>query len=388
VNKTTLCVVFVLGLQACGDSPPTNSGTAGGEAGAAAGGAAGGVGGDSAGGAAGGSAGGTAGGAAGSTSGGAAGGAAGAGGQPCMDPDGLCLEQPASGFQLRIAGTDIQAGQDVEYCEVVKLPGGPNDLHYIKGFEVAMTTGSHHLIVSAATPGSPTEASLTPGQLVACPVSGANRLGNDFEAVTGSQHPYYRNDYPQGVGRVLHGGQLLVYDFHYLNTSTAVKKARIAVNFHTADANWVQRPIQGFGFYNVTINTPVGEMRSFKAECTFDRDVVVRKLVRHTHQWGTDFKVWHLGGPMDGQMIWETPDYENTDYVFPESITVPRGQGFRFQCDFHNTTDHPLRFGTLATDEMCILFGTWWVVNPGDPEVEQSCQLFTTDLDGVSRPQP
>ena len=43
-----------------------------------------------------------------------------------------------------------------------------------------------------------------------------------------------------------------------------------------------------------------------------------------------------------------------------------KGEGFRYRCEYQNTEDRTLRFGTKATDEMCNLFGSWWVVNEGD----------------------
>ena len=59
--------------------------------------------------------------------------------------------------------------------------------------------------------------------------------------------------------------------------------------------------------------------------------------------------------------MWTSNDWElDVDYVFDEPIFVPKGEGFRFQCEYNNTTDHVLMFGTKATDEMCILFGVAW----------------------------
>src|SRR5688500_8986781 len=86
----------------------------------------------------------------------------------CSEAEAPCLAPPANGFQLRSVGTTIQPGEDVEFCEVVLLPGTSADTYYVNRFENAMTDGSHHLIVSAAVVGSTTEANMTEGERVPC----------------------------------------------------------------------------------------------------------------------------------------------------------------------------------------------------------------------------
>ena len=39
---------------------------------------------------------------------------------------------------------------------------------------------------------------------------------------------------------------------------------------------------------------------------------------------------------------------------------MKQGEGLRFECNYQNTEDRALRFGTSATDEMCVLFGMIW----------------------------
>jgi hypothetical protein len=283
--------------------------------------------------------------------------------EPCLDP-------PASGFQVSNIGTTIQAGEDVEYCEVVQLPGDSSDTYYVNKFEASMTTGSHHLIVQAIEAGSATEDNVDVGDRRLC--QGPGGFGEDTVPVTGSQHPYNVNEFPAGVGRVYKGGQYLVFNYHYLNTTDGPLPARATINFHTVDEAQVQYIADDFGFYNLGINTPPGESASFQAECTVNRDLMLYKLVRHTHRWGTDFKVWYAGGPNDGDLIFETPNYEDTQHVFDQPISVQAGEGFRFECNYTNTETYPLVFGLEASDEMCILFGTYWT--PDDPQ-------NTSDLD-------
>lgn len=345
------CVALACGLVACGSSGPVGGGGEGAGAGST------------------GAAGSTANGTGGATSTGAGG-----NGQPpgdCDDPDELCLPLPESGFQIMSVGDTINPGQDVEYCEVVQLPGDASQTYYVNRFEVAMTKFSHHLIVAAAVPGSATEANMTVGDKQNCITPDV--FGGDLLPVTGSQHPYNENEFPEGVGRIYHGGQKLVFDYHYLNSSSEPIAARGAVNFHTVEASEVTRVAQSFGFYNLGISIPPASEQGFTKSCTFTQDLMVHQITRHTHQWGTDFDVWFEGGPSDGEHIWTSPNYEETEHAFGEPILMPAGTGFKFRCEFKNTTSSTLKFGTKASDEMCILFGTWFTVGEGDPITDQGC---------------
>ncbi len=293
------------------------------------------------------------------------------------DELGLCLTEPASGFQVRSEGYEIQPGEDVEYCEVVVLPGDPSTTYYVTRFEVAMTEFSHHLIVSAIEPGTETDANAAPGDRVPC--TGGDVFGGEVIPVTGSQQPYHDTTYPERVGRVYTGGQKLVFDYHYFNTAQEPISARAAVNFHTTDAANIDRIVQTFGMVNLAIDIPPMSEEAFTRECILHQEMDVFSLTRHTHKWGTDFEVWFHGGARDGEHIFHSASYEeNVDHIFDEPVRLKAGEGFAFKCAFRNTEEHALKFGLKATDEMCILFGDWYVpLDSPDREPFQDGCLIT-----------
>jgi len=299
----------------------------------------------------------------------------------------LGLETPTDGFQVRDIGTRIAAGDEKEYCEVAELPGDPSDTYYVKSIELANGPRSHHLIVTAAAPGSPMDGKLRAmsiGDKVPC-LSAAIAFGEDgAQGVGGIQQPYGRVDYPDGVGRVFHGGQRVVFDYHYFNSGTDAVDARSAFNFHLVKASDIQHEAKGFGFYNWTIDTPPGKTGAFKGECHFKNDVNVGGLTRHTHRWGTDYTVWYAGGAHDGEQIWKSSDWEHdVDHAFAPAVLMKAGEGFRFECDYRNDETHDLRFGTSATDEMCILFGLIWDAGDAREVPDQGCSITWVDSDGV-----
>lgn len=293
------------------------------------------------------------------------------------------LEPPDQGFQLESYGRVVEPGEDSEHCEVARLPGNPGENIYVRRFESALSGYSHHLILFSIPPDSPANAMYDVGDTIPC--EGAHEFG-EISAVTGSQKPYSDVEYPVGVGRELEGGQMVIFNYHHLNTSNQREWGYHAVNLHTVEASEVERTAKTFAFVNATINTPPRSKASFTGECTFDHDINVWALVRHTHRWGTDFDVSFVSDDRNDAHIWTSNDFElDTDYPFGDPITMRAGEGFRFTCHYDNTTDDPLTFGLKATDEMCILFGVWWVIDPADEVPGQSCGMNRIDPDGIAR---
>lgn len=292
------------------------------------------------------------------------------GGGECEEPP--CLAPPEQGFQLRSVGAAIDPGQDVEYCEVAQLPGGPEDTYYVNRFESEMTLGSHHLIVTAIVPGSPTDDAAQVGDRIRC--IGASAFGDDLISVTGQQLPLHREEFPAGVGRVFHGGQKVVFDYHYFNATDDPLAARAAVNFYTTDPASIQHVAIDFGRLFFGLDVPPGETRSYDVQCRMNQDVLVSKLTRHTHQWGTDFPVSYNDGSGEPQLLFTSPNYEDPDHVFEEPLLVREGEGFDFTCSYDNDSDHTLRFGVKATDEMCILFGTIYSPTEFELPVDTDCR--------------
>lgn len=307
-------------------------------------------------------------------------------GNVSVGSDSLTLAPPEHGFQLRTIGTTIEPGEDTEYCEIVAVPGDVSQIYDVSQLEILMVQHSHHLIVSTVDEALPKYADLNTGDITRC--FGAQELAGVAGAtmVAGSQKPFYEVTYPAGVGLEFHGGQKLIFDYHYYNTEDVPIHTGHKMNFHTVDS--LEHVGQTFGFYNLTIDTPAGEKGAFQGECRFSEDVVVGALTRHTHQWGKDFTVWNAGGSDDGKKLWTSTDFEGaTEFPFAPPALMKQDSGFRFECDYENDTPDTLRFGIKATDEMCILFGLYWSTGSGLAK-PQSCMMTSVSQDGIARGTP
>lgn len=300
--------------------------------------------------------------------------------------DGLDLESPERGFQITIVGGVVEAGDEEEWCEVLQLPGGPNDAYYISRIDAQMSETGRRLVVSAAIPGSDTESNMTVGDRVPC-VRAGEVFGEDLVEVIATQRGYENLEFPEQVGRIYFGGQKIAVDYRYASIDGTVSLSRARINFHRADAADVQHIARTAVFNNLTIFTPTGGHSSHIGQCSFASDVSVSAIARQTQQYGRAFKVWFAGGERDGELIWSSAGTQQRSYTFPGgAITLRAGEGFRFQCDYANSSDHDLRFGSGESDEQCMLISTFWLAQEDHDARDQRCLLLPRDLtaDGIA----
>ncbi len=299
----------------------------------------------------------------------------------------LALELPEHGFQVASVGRFIESGDELRTCEVIQLPGTPSDVYSIGRIEAAMTDRGQDLIVSAALPGSRTEAIMDVSAAVPCTRAG-EAFGEELVELLSTQEPYLEQRFPAGVGRVLYGGQKLAIDTHYVNPTGEPAPALVKLSFHTVPAETIEHVAHTAGFQNLTIYTPPGGRSSHLAECIVGQDLMVSELVRRTQRRGTDFKVWIAGGERDGELLWRSTSNADPRAQLNPPLHLVAGEGLRFQCDYVNATNLELRFGINASDEMCTLNAMYWPAD--DDSIEptrdpEGCLLLEVDSDGVSR---
>lgn len=306
---------------------------------------------------------------------------------PEGDPNRL-LALPASGVQIEAVGTSIPGGVDTEYCKVAEFPGTPGQAYYANRIEVAKAPFSHHVFINAAAPGSAAEAAAAAvgvGNRIEC-VSAGTAFGEGVTTVAGTAKDHQDLTFPEGIGQVYYGGQKIIIDYHYFNTSDDAVEARVATNFHLVEKERVRKIARGYSVMHVGFTIPPLGKASATAQCVFNHDVLVAGIQRHTHRLGTDYTVWSVDKDENLTKLWKSSDWQDDiQFTFDEPVLVRAGEGYRYQCDFENNENRTITFGTKATDEMCNLFAGWWVVNEDDQVGPQSCVVFQTDADGVAR---
>ncbi len=296
----------------------------------------------------------------------------------------LLLSAPEHGFQVATAGLTIEPGDDIRICEVVALPGRATDTFYVNRIETALSAHGEELIVSAARPDSVTAAIMDVGANVPCTRAG-EAFGEELIDVVATQDSYHDERFPAGVGKMFQGGQKLAVEYHYVNDTNEPVPAKAKISFHLALAASIQHLARTANFANFTIYTPPGGQSSHLGECLVRQEMLVSSLSRRTQHFSTGFKVWRVGGERAPELLWQSDERGDSRYeLLDKPIRLLAGEGFRFQCDFRNTTDRELRYGVSAGDETCMLNATFW---PADATStgNEGCLLFSVGADGVAR---
>jgi hypothetical protein len=105
-------------------------------------------------------------------------------------------------------------------------------------------------------------------------------------------------------------------------------------------------------------------------------------ITGHQHKLGTNVKVYAASSAEDnpGRPVYDVKDWlwsEPKTEVLDPPLTVPiDGGGFRFTCDWNNTTDKVVRFGESANDEMCFFWAYYY------PSQGSKVCLHTSQVNG------
>ena len=287
---------------------------------------------------------------------------------------GVDFAPPTDGFQIVTQGIQLLAGEDDEWCEAFAVPedpATPGREYCVDRVEIAMSDGFHHLFVSKAPPGSKSEGLMEVGKRVRC-VGGAHvTYGTDLEPIPLAQGTYVDGRFWTGVGVKVTAGQKISVNYHWLNTTDQSQIAITKLNFHAASCSGMAE-LRQFGFYDQSIDIPPSGRYATSMQATFTQDVYVLDIFRHTHRFGTEVPISYYLGLKDGQSIYVSPDYHSgASFQFPAPVLFHKGEGIQFTCNYENPTAKPIKFGPTADDEMCMLLGTWWLVDQTQtPEVQ------------------
>ena len=86
--------------------------------------------------------------------------------------------------------------------------------------------------------------------------------------------------------------------------------------------------------------------------------VSVFLLTSHMHEHGERFVIRIVGGPRNGEIVYQTESWSHPEIVtYQPAIVLNAGEGLRSEVTYDNTTDQTIRFGLTSEDEMGIIFG-------------------------------
>lgn len=275
------------------------------------------------------------------------------------------LAPPAQGYQLRIERFPVAPHFERELFVYRRLFNATTA--FVNRVETAMRRNSHHFVLYTFQDGTP--ASIIPPYDVLRDIRRPDGT-LDFAAMQPmGYHVFFggsmteRNEWtlPPGVALRLPPGAALDLNSHYVNRTDAELPGEVYANLHTVDSSAVQHLAHSLFLSNFEIVLPPRQRTTLSRTFLMSEPVAVFLLTSHMHERGERFVIRIVGGPRDGEIVFETTSWSAPGIVtFDPPIPLAAGQGLRSEITWNNTTDRTIRFGLTSEDEMGIIFGYFY----------------------------
>ena len=298
---------------------------------------------------------------------------------------------PGEGYQLRLPPFKIEPGteREVYYATQIKDENGnpvEGDI-FINRVEIFYPAGSHHFIIYRLTEDGLTKGLLDNGIIPDIAVNPEDTFreldtdnpdpvfgifGGDRLFVVGTQTDDTLFQFPEGVGLRLPADTVYDLNSHYINLlGTEMLVGETYVNIYTIPEAEVKYEAVEIFVSNRAINVPPGTTRVAKLTWyvedelerrghTPDTELNVFLLTSHMHRHGELFEIYQKS---TGEMLHRSIAYDDAPIdLFDPVLRLDTDDGLNFQCT-HNNYDknEPLIFGLTSEDEMCIIFGYYFI---------------------------
>jgi hypothetical protein len=277
------------------------------------------------------------------------------------------LSPPAAGtgFQLRVDPFVVKA--DFERELFLYRPIGNTSEIYVKRFEFRMRPNSHHFVAYTFPEGVP--AAIVPQLNVVRDIRRPDG-SLDMNAMWpmayhlffgGSMQTESAYDFPPGVALRVPANMALDLNVHYANHTAAPVTGEAYLNLYTMDAASVQHVAKALNMPNLSISLPPNQRTTIERTFQVSERKTVFALTSHMHRLGEKFVITIVGGARDGEIVYESTDWEHPQLLLLNTpIVLEAGEGLKSTITWNNTTGHTVTSGLQSTDEMGIIFGYYY----------------------------
>jgi Copper type II ascorbate-dependent monooxygenase, C-terminal domain len=267
---------------------------------------------------------------------------------------------PPGSYSVTFGPIDVASKLENTQC-VVKRLGNATTMH-VGTIHNVLGTASHHMIVYkvADTVEQPTPFDCRPFVDTLDPSKGSPLM------ITQKKEEILT--LPQGVAYTLGPNQMVRIEMHYINATPSTQSLSATATFTPiADADY--KYDADFLFIgDPDINVPAMSQKTlgpifYQLDADYD-GVNFFALTGHEHQFGTNVKIWTAANAADpGTPVYDIPGWqwaEPTTKFQDPPFQIPAGGGFKFTCDWNNTSTAAVRFGESANDEMCFFWAYYY----------------------------
>ena len=297
------------------------------------------------------------------------GGAGGAGGSAATSGTGATTSSTSTGttstlgdsYSVEFGPITVASGKENTQCVVLRLDN-PALLH-VGQIHNELSDGSHHLIVYRT---NDTTEQLTPFDCQ--PFADTLKPEKGSPLMITQKHDEVLT-LPKGVAFTLQPKQMVRLEMHYINAKTTDVQVHAKATF-TAILDSEFKDEADFLFLgNPDIKIPAHGKQTLGPTYLSLKDidlagVNIFGITGHTHQWGTNVTV-SLADAKEGpdKMLYDVPNWKwsepATVYQDPP-VVMPKSGGFRFTCDWSNSSNAEVKFGESANNEMCFFWAYYY----------------------------
>lgn len=179
----------------------------------------------------------------------------------------------------------------------------------------------------------------------------------------GGTDPNSDYSFPEGTALLLPAKSSIDVNPHYFNRTSEPLYGENYVNLYTTTADQVKNVVKMIDFNNTNFTLPAGKKTTITSTFNFTKDkaITIVSLTSHFHEWGKLFQIKIKGGKRDGEVIYESTDWQHPKVInFAQPIELEANVGLTSVVTYDNTTTKDLKFGFTSQDEMNIIFGYYF----------------------------
>jgi hypothetical protein len=278
------------------------------------------------------------------------------GGAPAAPRDDeVDLAAPELGVQVSIGPLEVEASSEATLCRVVRLANAdPID---VIALEHEASPGTHHFNIWGLLAAADEDVT---GDCDAVWGGTSMELASPLYA---SQDPAFYGEFPDGVAATLPAEQLVLLEYHVINTDPEPVSVSASFNAYAAEPGTIDTYANGIFASASPIELPPGQTTVVASRCALDADVNVFAIGSHFHARGRQFDIWAVDAAGErGERVYTNDDWESPDLLLrsDDPLALPAGGGFDYACTFDNDTDRTITQGESADDEMCMMVAIYY----------------------------
>lgn len=199
-----------------------------------------------------------------------------------------------------------------------------------------------------------------------------------------------------GAAIVIPPRSTIIGETHALNVSGSVVETSLSLTLHTLPADEVEIPLLPLVLEYHPLDIPAMASSTFTLECDLGSlhqkqlerplDMRIHYVMPHYHALGTGLRIEVLGGPDDGEVIFESASRtgEPVGGAIDPPVSLAGATGLRTSCSYFNPRSENVGWG-LGDQEMCVLLAftdseLFW---GGGAREGSGNQVVGTDSDGT-----